>query len=660
MRLATHHPTHSRKKKYSKKHSRGRIRKTKTKRRQRPKPAAAAAFARTRIYTCRVCCKWVRKQHKQQQHSIKRKRHARARRALPRPISSSPFPFSLFSQRGGAGSNSNITITRADTVNQLKHTCPNPEYCIDVGNNEAPIEAFFGHFRNLQMVTPGKIRRIGANSKNGFVLKLPFEEDNYTAWTVLKCVRHPEYDNLALEAWSGLYFVNRFVKTYPCFVKTYGLWKINDLKSYRKLSHVSNINAASLTALPATPLSEMLTYLANVPPPAQMCRDAQFFAVMIQHFGRFQSLGDAFHQAGVGVGVGVGSSSSSSSSSGIQQAEIVCVLFQIYFALVQLQLQFTHYDLHWSNVGLYQPFADPNDYVEMHYHLNNEEEGEPDREIVFPCPVIAKILDYGRAYVDISDTQNTGTLHDAICNEPQCEPDCGAKFGFDTFSADQNAKNHITPNRPNPSADLRLAWIINQQHNKKFEAPFFHPDVHIQYHTQFGTPANVDDGYDVANHRYDIANINDMYNHLLDILQATPGAPMPSFLSIQQHSSSRTYPLADLLSLKYTARTKRATMHVYSNGQRPYTFQMLETNVQKQSSHPTISPEKQEALFRPALVNAEADVATLVDSSRHSSSPNLFAPSLPLPSARPSQIRKRLFAMEEEGDENAFLPNAKR
>lgn len=582
----------------SKKHSSSRSSKTKRSRRRR------------RHYTCRVCCKWVRKRHSRKKEKSHDRNYAANTTLFPflarntpqlvQPPPPQPQPPVISFLRGGGDSNSsnslNSPIHRANQLAKLKRACPNPEFCIDVGNLEEPIEAFFKHFRDLKMVNKGKIRRIGGEKgKNGFVLKLPFEEDNYAAWTVLKCVADPVADNLALEAWTGLRFVNRYVKRFPCFVKTYGLWKINQFETYAKLSNVTNNNADSLFNPRPISLSDALTYIPpdRLPPPAQMCRDAQFFAVMIQHFGRFQSLGDAFKLGG---------------AARIQHADLLCILFQIYFVLTQLQPHFTHYDLHWYNVGLYQPFADPNDYIEMHYHLA----GVSDETIVFPCPFIAKILDYGRAFVDISagdgnpPTTTTDTLFRAVCEEPKCDPQCGTNYGFRAFTGQKAAEHFITPNKWNPSMDLRLANILNnmtkRMHNN---IPLFNEKVHIQYHTEHGTPPNPNNGYDVKRQQFNIRNITDLFHHLVDIFKATPGTPLPPFLQ----SAS----LVSKLNAQYAFRTKRAVMHVYAApSTQSYTFEIINQYTQL-ANHPSITPAKQEALYRAAPQMALPDIATLVE-----------------------------------------------
>jgi serine/threonine protein kinase len=121
------------------------------------------------------------------------------------------------------------------------------------------------------------------------------------------------------------------------------------------------------------------------------------------------------------------------------EEDLFGVLFQIYFTLHRLKHEFTHYDLHAENVLLDNPVGGKP--MLFRYTTFNP-------PIEFACHYVAKIIDYGRAFVTGVDLSG---LSSPSCNTPECAPEgreCGYKFyhinEFQDFS------------KANVSQDLRL------------------------------------------------------------------------------------------------------------------------------------------------------------------------------------------------------------
>jgi hypothetical protein len=89
--------------------------------------------------------------------------------------------------------------------------------------------------------------------------------------------------------------------------------------------------------------------------------------------------------------------------------------------LMCLQNEFTHYDLHSDNILIYEPVIGK--YIQYHYFVDGN-------EISFKSKYIVKIIDYGRCYFHDTDTNNSMNIHEKICNEKQCDPECGEDYGY--------------------------------------------------------------------------------------------------------------------------------------------------------------------------------------------------------------------------------------
>jgi hypothetical protein len=149
----------------------------------------------------------------------------------------------------------------------------------------------------------------------------------------------------------------------------------------------------------------------------------------------------------------------------------IFVLFQIYALLSTLQNEFTHYDLHASNVILYEPSLFQ--YIEYVYHTSPAEEDT----IVMQSRYIAKIVDYGRAFIKgtraINQTTKSKEILDVVCDIEECAKKtlknenrtiCGSSNGYGLLNP-PNPKvlkkyHYISSSEVNQSHDLRLILVM--------------------------------------------------------------------------------------------------------------------------------------------------------------------------------------------------------
>ena len=320
----------------------------------------------------------------------------------------------------------------------LKSVCSDAGVCIAFGREASTIKKHFANFDNFRLLSePAK--GIGAVSANGFVKELTYVNQGYVANAVLKSSAYQNADNLLYEALVG-FFVNKLAIRFPSFVETYGLYKYNnDGLAYHECKTKKTV--------PAKVLEAGLTKYADESKDIgkqkvfQSCFDPISMAVLIQHLKSAKTLEEMCNANRTFI-----------------RNDLLYVLFQIYMTLANTSNIFTHYDLHASNVLVYEPVA--GSHIEYHYHIGGE-------EITFNSPYIAKIIDYGRSYYrelgNDSIVGNSKNFYDKLlCKE--CKPKCGASSGFGWFEYKKGTikrSSYISSQVPNPSHDLRLLNILN-------------------------------------------------------------------------------------------------------------------------------------------------------------------------------------------------------
>jgi hypothetical protein len=183
----------------------------------------------------------------------------------------------------------------------LQLSCKNAGNCLALGVYGDTIKTFFDNFNDLTLVDNKTLRRIGSPSANGFVIEVPFVKDGYTSYTALKCSAKKDADNLFYEWFVGAYFINRYIKKYPCFVETYDCYYYSSDAMWDKMLH-----NATTKSFVDTNLSQMIVpmaYSKNVDKYNEQnkkllfnasCAKNKLLCVLIQHFDNVRSFNDEY------------------------------------------------------------------------------------------------------------------------------------------------------------------------------------------------------------------------------------------------------------------------------------------------------------------------------------------------------------------------------
>jgi len=300
----------------------------------------------------------------------------------------------------------------------LQTICSDSGVCISFGRNIDEITNYFKGFTNFTYAN-SPIKKIGEPSNNGFVNEIEFERQGYKSHAILKSSMVPESDNLVYEYLVGIKYINRILKSFPCFVQTYGLFFYNTDMSWRIMQSTGRIDKAVLTRLE---LQNSIDY-------SQACLESKYFAILIQHIKDARSITSFLQRDAYTEFI---------------TFELIYVLFIIYHALASISKEFTHYDLHSGNVLVYEPVKGK--YVQYHYHHSDG------TTTTFCSPYIPKIIDYGRSFFDNGNV-NARKIYDKLCATPDCDR-CGINDGFGWLNPKHTY--YISSSKKNESHDLRL------------------------------------------------------------------------------------------------------------------------------------------------------------------------------------------------------------
>lgn len=416
--------------------------------------------------------------------------------------------------------------------NLLQMVCKNSGTCMALGPYDEYIKTLFDNFNDLTLIDNSKMRLIGTQSVNGFIVEMPFNKDNFTALTCLKCAKNATSDNLAYEYYVGKYFINTYLKKLPCFLETYGLYAFNNEISYLTLKDAINYNAFNdlymnniITKVDDNILNDISEFVKF------SCKNNYKICIQIQHFDHFYSLGLMLNTEFDRI-----------------KYDLYNLLYQLYFCLCVLGPKYTHYDSHLNNVFLYKPF-DGNKYILMRYHCTNG----INQIFEFKTEHIIKLIDYGSNYFDNGSITSKELIEEVCRNKIDCEGHCGKSVGYSTIqgSADPNFDFYwIDPTKPNMSHDIKSLAQINRLYNL-LKNSFNSTTIKYLDKTMYGTPED---------NTGDIKNLTNIYNVKMWLEQF-----ITSFNSHKQHK-------------KYAGWTHVATMDVFDDG-RDYLFTMEpETN----------------------------------------------------------------------------------
>ena len=285
------------------------------------------------------------------------------------------------------------------------------------------------------------------------------------------------------------------MRTFPCFLETYGLYFYPDEMNWKTMSSSSPLHTVYLQRLK---LQSSIDY-------GKACQESKYASILIQHIKSAKTLSRY---------------TSVSQYNRFIKNDLLYVLFIIYQCLSSISTTFTHYDLHLDNILLYEP--EHGKYIQYIYHNKDGTEN------VFYSPYIPKIIDYGRSFFDNGNV-NSRKIYEKICSVKECDPDCGAESGFNWLNP--IPEYMISSSQKNESHDLRLLNMIktdlndifNIHHSKLNNETFIELDKianKVVYGVQlkkeykmFGTVENLEISKDK------IKNVNGAYLALKDAIQ---------------------------------------------------------------------------------------------------------------------------------------------
>jgi len=346
------------------------------------------------------------------------------------------------------------------TSHFLNTVCSDSGYCLAFGKESTKINNFFEFFHTFNYVK--KVRKIN-NGVNGNILLLEYEREKYKSNAIIKKNIKAMSDSVMYEYIVGRYFINHYYKIYPCFLQTYGYSMMNnDIidQSIRNTNVLSSLNVMNLELIKIKPTSfewsnsrEILNSEIKIAI-SSACNEPTNLALIIENITNPRTLETIMSEEPYFI-----------------EHELIYVLFQIYYVLNELDNRFTHYDLHTSNILIYEPI--PHGYIEFHYNYEGN-------EIIFNSRYIAKIIDYGRCFFKRDSNINSKNIYNLVCSLSECNRNisregdnkCGKQIGFQWLreenfvsSSPVSTATHINASIPNRSHDLRLLKIVSKDLN---------------------------------------------------------------------------------------------------------------------------------------------------------------------------------------------------
>ncbi len=315
------------------------------------------------------------------------------------------------------------------SAKHLNMVCGNSGYCLAFGRETDKINAFFDNFKSFEYVLDtGGVSLINKGA-NGFVNEIifrraikpeksrisnyiprthfgffPSKRSEYKASTILKSHNNEGNDNLLYEYIVGKYYVNKQMKFFPCFLETYGMFMYYSHKLYENMKNKTecfNITKQNLT--------ETLKYMGDNIVKKHIrasCEHQLSLSLLAQYVENPVRISEILKNEYIGK------------DHSLCDNEMLQILYQVYAPLTVIQNEFTHYDLHTSNVIVSR--LKRGTYIQMNY-VNSD-----GNTVSFKTDAIVKILDYGRSYFKLDNNENplkirdTNEFYKKVCVTPGC------------------------------------------------------------------------------------------------------------------------------------------------------------------------------------------------------------------------------------------------
>jgi len=335
----------------------------------------------------------------------------------------------------------------------LSIVCSRSGTCLAFGNRVLEINKLFQYNRFQHVVFMTPLSSGGNGDTVGIKYELP--KKRYSSVAVLKSSKDLYSDNLMYEYMAGIHFVNHMVPKYPVFLFTYGIYtRTRDIIDISQLKTDLTLQGTNFDVA---------------------CQHSDKLSLLLQHV-EGKTLQEMLYNPEFILN------------------DLSKMLFMIYQTLSSLAKQFTHYDLHPSNVMIME-LDSPIEYV---YH---------DEKISFTSKYLPKIIDYGRCY--FHGDRNSKDVYLEICSTPSCHVDgldCGKSRGFGWLkpTISRFAVNSAVKNE---SHDLFLLYRIN----KLFEMHHLYPYVPTLVYGQ-GLPPEQSHYGTVENLRSPIGQVTNVHS----------------------------------------------------------------------------------------------------------------------------------------------------
>jgi hypothetical protein len=276
---------------------------------------------------------------------------------------------------------SSMPIAISDAFNKpfyIADTLENDNFFFNFNTVSASLLTEFGNFDFRKLI--GSIVQIGKESNSGFVNLLRFKENTKEFNCILKTTKKISADNNYYEFLVGI-CINKLKEYFPNFQYTFNYYILPDITITTLKSPSGKISQLKETTFPVVHSYAPITDLITSENLEKGCLQNDKSSILCEAITNSISMKEYLNNI-----------------DNISLHEIINILIQIYKPLTYFSSEFTHYDLHLSNVLLKK--VPTNKYIEVRYESETPSFIEPQEPIVLKTKYIPVIIDYGRSYIN--------------------------------------------------------------------------------------------------------------------------------------------------------------------------------------------------------------------------------------------------------------------